>query len=143
MTWISKSITVVGGVLLAHACYSAQEHSALQSFKATASTLTSSPPTAASLPIDIAIETIIALLVVIFGLVLGTRPMRPIQWHVWAGKLEREGEEGFLDSEGEVNRDYVGNPFRSLETRPGFIDIRKQRKEFAAWVKNGGGQVSQ
>ncbi|KAK0730595.1 transmembrane protein 32 [Lasiosphaeris hirsuta] len=142
MTWVSKSITVVGGVLLAHACYSAQEHSSLQSFKAAASTLTSSPPTAASLPIDIAIETIVALLVIIFGLVLGTRPMRPIQWHVWAGKVEREGEEGFLDSEGEVNRDYVGNPFRSLETRPGFIDIRKQRKEFAAWVKSGSGQAS-
>jgi len=71
------------------------------------------------------------------GLVLGTRPLRPIQWNVWAGKLEREGQEGFLDNEGEVNKDYVGNPFKILETRPGFVDIRKQRKEFAEWVKSG------
>ncbi|KAK3941852.1 muts domain V-domain-containing protein [Diplogelasinospora grovesii] len=133
MTWISKTITVFGALLLAHACYSAQEHSALQSFRAaTATTLTSSPPSAAtSLPIDIVIETISATLIVALGLVLGTPPLRPIQWRVWAGKVEREGEEGFLDHNGEVNKDYVGNPFRMLETRPGFVDIRKQRKEFA------------
>ena len=90
---------------------------------------------------DIAIEVIVATVVILLGLVLGTRPLRPIQWNVWAGKLEREGEEGFLGNDGEVNKDYVGNPFRMLETRPGFIDIRKQRKEFAEWVKNGGAKA--
>ena len=69
---------------------------------------------------------------------LGTPPLRPIQWRVWAGKIEREGEEGFRDSNGNVSKDYMGNPFRVLETRPGFVDIRKQREEFAAWVKSGG-----
>ncbi|KAK3337310.1 magnesium transporter [Cercophora scortea] len=138
MTWISKTITVFGGLLLAHACYSAQEHSALQSLRAATSTLTSSSPTAAALPVDIAIETVVATLVILLGLVLGTRLLRPIQWRVWAGKIEREGEEGFVDNEGEVNKDYVGNPYRILETRPGFVDIRKQRREFAQWVKNGG-----
>lgn len=123
---------------IACSCYSAQEHSALQSLRATAATLTSSSPTAASLPVDIVIETVVATVVILFGLVLGTPPLRPIQWNVWAGKLEREGEEGFLDNDGEVNKDYVGNPFRILETRPGFVDIRKQRKEFADWVKSGG-----
>lgn len=87
---------------------------------------------------DIVIETIVATFVVILGLVLNTRPLRPIRWNVWAGKLEREGPEGFLDNEGEVNKDYVGNPYRILETRPGFVDIRKERKEFADWVKRGG-----
>ncbi|KAK0656044.1 transmembrane protein 32 [Cercophora newfieldiana] len=138
MTWISKTITALGGLLLAHACYSAQEHSSLQSFRATAATLASSTPAAASLPIDIAIETVVATFIIVLGLVTGTRPLRPIQWRVWAGKLEREGVEGFMGNDGEMNRDYVGNPFRSLETRPGFIDIRKQRKEFANWVKSGG-----
>jgi len=119
-------------------CYSSQEHSALQSFRATAAVLTSPSPTA-SPPIDIIIEAIFATLVILLGLVTGTRPLRPIQWNVWAGKLEREGEQGFLDSDGEVIREYVGNPFRMLETRPGFVDIRKQRREFAEWVRNGGG----
>jgi len=59
---------------------------------------------------------------------------------VWAGKIEREGEEGFLDAGGETSKSYVGNPFQTLDTRPGFMDIRKQRKEFAEWVKNGGGK---
>ncbi|KAK3397657.1 magnesium transporter [Sordaria brevicollis] len=141
MTWISKTITVFGGLLLAHACYSAQEHAALQSFKAAAtSTLTSSTPAASSLPVDIAIETIVATLITVLGLVLGTRPLRPIQWRVWAGKIEREGEEGFLGNNGEVEKDYMGNPFSYLESRPSFVDIRKQRKEFSQWVKNGGSQ---
>ena len=119
-------------------CYSAQEHTALQSFRTTAATLTSSSPAAASLPIDIAIETVVATIAIILGLVLGSRPLRPIHWNVWAGKIEREGEEGFLDNSGEVNKDYVGNPFRIYEARPGFIDIRKQKKEFAEWVKSRG-----
>ena len=72
------------------------------------------------------------------GLVLGTPELRPIQWRVWAGKIEREGEKGFMSADGQVDKDYVGNPFRLLESRPGFIDIRKQRKEFAEWVREGG-----
>lgn len=121
-----------------HSCYSAQEHTALQSFRATAATLTSSSPEAPSLPIDIAIETVVATIAIILGLVLSSRPLRPIHWSVWAGKIEREGEEGFLDNSGEVNKDFVGNPFRIYEARPGFIDIRKQKKEFAEWVKSRG-----
>lgn len=72
------------------------------------------------------------------GLVLSTPELRPIQWRVWAGQIERQGEKGFLDSDGAVENDYIGNPFRALESRPGFIDIRKQRKEFAEWVREGG-----
>jgi hypothetical protein len=33
-----------------------------------------------------------------------------------------------------------GNPYAALEERPGFLDIRGQRKEFANWVKDGGKQ---
>jgi membrane magnesium transporter 1 len=66
---------------------------------------------------------------------MGSAPLRPIQWRVWAGQIEREGEEAFKDANGEVNRDFVGNPFKLLESRPGFVDIRKQRREFAEWVK--------
>lgn len=95
--------------------------------------------TVASLPIDISIETVVAVFVICLGLVLGTPELRPIQWRAWAGKIEREGEKGFTNSDGNVDKDYVGNPFRMLESRPGFIDIRKQRKEFAEWVREGGG----
>ncbi|OIW34984.1 hypothetical protein CONLIGDRAFT_566376 [Coniochaeta ligniaria NRRL 30616] len=139
MTWISKTTTFFGLVLLAHACYSAQEHSALQSFRTTSAVNPSSPgTTAVSLPLDISLETLVATAIICFGLALGTPPLRPIQWRVWAGKIEREGEEGFMNADGEVSRDYVGNPFKMLETRPGFVDIRRQKKDFAEWVRSSG-----
>ena len=95
----------------------------------------------ASLPTDIVLETIVATLVTIAGLVLSTGSLRPIRWREWAGKIEREGEDGFRKDggTGEVERDFVGNPFRFLETRPGFVDIRKQRREFTEWVVSSGG----
>lgn len=121
---------------LISSCYSAYEHSLLQTHRAASlSSLTSHSGTATSLPIDITIETLVATFVVCLGIILGTSNLRPIQWRVWAGKIEREGEAGFTNSSGEVDKDYVGNPFRLLESRPGFVDIRKQRKEFAEWVK--------
>ena len=152
MTWISKSLTGLGLLFLAHAyvlylrvirfmltrpksCYSAQEHSALQS---TASALHDTPATITTLPIDISIETIVALLITIFGLVLGTPELRPIRWRVWAGKIEREGEKGFLGADGETAKDFVGNPFKALESRPGFVDVRKQKRDFAEWIREGG-----
>ncbi len=116
-------------------CYSAQEHSALQS---TTTALHDVPATASTLPIDISVETILALFTAIVGLVLGTPELRPIRWRVWAGKIEREGEKGFVDADGEIARDFVGNPFRALESRPGFVDIRRQKREFAEWVREGG-----
>ncbi|KAF4637415.1 hypothetical protein G7Y89_g664 [Cudoniella acicularis] len=135
MTWISKPITGLGLLFLAHACYSAYEHSALHSTSTASlsSITTHGPPAVATLPIDISIETIVAVFTICLGLVLGTPELRPIQWRVWAGKIEREGEMGFMGANGEVEKDYVGNPFRVLESRPGFVDIRKQRKDFAEW----------
>lgn len=122
-----------------HSCYSAQEHTALQSFRTTSAVSPSAPGTSAiALPIDISVETLLATAIICLGLALGTSPLRPIQWRVWAGMVEREGEEGFTDAEGEVSRDYVGNPFKMLETRPGFVDIRRQKKEFAEWVRRSG-----
>ncbi|KAI0139815.1 magnesium transporter [Pestalotiopsis sp. NC0098] len=140
MTLISKTTTAFGLILLAHACYSANEYSTLQSHRAASlATLTASQAgILTALPIDIAIETVVATFVVVFGLVLNTAPLRPIRWRVWAGQIEREGEQAFKNANGEVAKEYVGNPFKLLETRPGFVDIRKQRKEFAEWVKTQG-----
>ncbi|CAK7207334.1 hypothetical protein SEUCBS139899_010144 [Sporothrix eucalyptigena] len=134
MTWISKMTTAFGLVLLAHSCYSAQEFTTFQSYRSTGA----SQATLSSLPVDITIETVAALLIASLGLVLGTQQLKPIQWHVWAGKIEREGPGGAKDAEGETSKDYVGNPFRFLETRPGFVDIRRQRKIFKDWVRDGG-----
>ncbi|KUJ20541.1 uncharacterized protein LY89DRAFT_682265 [Mollisia scopiformis] len=143
MTWISKSVTGLGLLFLAHACYSAYEHSALHSTSTASLSSTAAhtaiTSTSSSLPIDISIETLVAVFTVCLGLVLGTPELRPIQWRVWAGQIEREGEAGFTNIDGQVDKDYVGNPFRVLESRPGFVDIRKQRKEFAEWVREGGG----
>lgn len=44
-----------------------------------------------------------------------------------------------MNGDGQLAKDYMGNPFRVLESRPGFVDIRKQRREFAEWVREGGG----
>jgi hypothetical protein len=92
--------------------------------------------------LDIILETLISTFITLFGVVLGTRPLRPIEWRVWAGKIEREGEEGFTDDSGVVDRDYMGNPFSVFESRPNFVDIRKQRKEFSEWVQKGGAEAT-
>ena len=121
MSFISRISSTIGLVLLAHAydlhssCfkniadlpsgYSAYEHSALQT-----QLLQSNTSTAAGLPLDITVETIIAVLLVSVGIVLGAQPLQPISWRVWAGNIEKEGGSK--------------NPFRSLEERPGFLDIR-------------------
>ena len=44
------------------------------------------------------------------GLVLGAEELKPVQWRVWAGKIEREGGDA--------------GPFLGLEERVGFVDIR-------------------
>ncbi|KAI0012934.1 magnesium transporter [Xylariaceae sp. FL0662B] len=140
MTWVSKITTAFGLILLFHACYSAHEVSGLQSHRAASlASLTASPPgTTTSLPLDIIIETIVATFTVCLGMVLGTSRLRPIQWRVWAGQIEREGEAGFKNSSGELEKHYVGNPFRLLESRPGFVNIIQQRRDFAEWVKATG-----
>ncbi|KAH7160110.1 muts domain V-domain-containing protein [Dactylonectria estremocensis] len=133
MTWVSRAVTVTGLVLLAHACYSAQEHSAIAS--ASVQHAAAQQLSTHSLPIDVSIEALAATLVVCLGLVMGSPKLRPIRWHEWAGKIEREGAAGFRSGGGEVDKDYQGNPFGALETRPGFVDIRKQRRDFADWVE--------
>ena len=111
--------------------YSAQEHAVLSSAITTHSPASSTP----SLPLDITVETIVATLVVVLGLVLGSPELRPIRWDVWAGKIERQGKEGLT---GEDEKNFRGNPFAILEARPGFVDIRRQRKEFSEWAKGQG-----
>jgi hypothetical protein len=87
---------------------------------------------------------VISTVLVCFGLVAGADGLKPISWNVWAGNIEREGK--------------GANPYRGLEERAGFLDIRvyqgnafllsqvadtlqAKRTEFADWVR-GSGTVS-
>ena len=94
-------------------CYSAYEHSALHAIPSHQSTVASSSALQSpsiSLPLDISIETILSVVFICAGLVLGAEELKPISWRLWAGKMERESG--------------GGGPFQGLEDRFGFVDIR-------------------
>ncbi|WEW55808.1 hypothetical protein PRK78_001241 [Emydomyces testavorans] len=112
MAILPRLLITFGLILLAHAGYSAHEHSSLYG---------STHP----IPLDITLETLVAVVFVLFGLVLGAEKPQPISWSVWAGEIERKGG--------------ADNPFRALEERPGFLDIRAKRKEFADWMRQQDG----
>ncbi|GLI73808.1 hypothetical protein PoHVEF18_002037 [Penicillium ochrochloron] len=113
MSFLSRLVTLFGLVLLAHAGYSAHEHTVLFS-NARLSTST-------VLPQDIIVEVLVAVVIVSVGLVLGAEKLKPISWRDWAGEIERNGG--------------ARNPYLSLEERHGFWDIRAKRKEFADWIR--------
>ncbi|MCJ1364611.1 hypothetical protein MMC16_003724 [Acarospora aff. strigata] len=166
MAILPRTLTIIGALLLAHACYSAHEHSLLNGISPSlpsSSTIPFSSPSLDSshtksstphsltgtvahttatnnaLPLDITLETLASVLLICLGLVLGSPALRPVRWSVWAGGLEREGGRG---GEGKgVGMVEGGNPFRGLERRAGFLDIRAQRKEFADWVRQRGAVV--
>ncbi|KAG0640327.1 magnesium transporter [Tuber brumale] len=103
----SGALISLSSLLLIHSCYSAHEHSLLM-------------PTT-SLPLDVAIETLVSVVLLCLGIVLGNREeLKPISWSVWSGLLEREKGYG---------------QFGYLEERVGFLDIRAKRAEFVKWVK--------
>lgn len=121
MKFISNLCIAIGLVFLAHAYvlkmdvfavtngysrgYSAHEYSNFYNRIQSANT-----STVYSLPLDIRIETIVSVFLICFGLVAGADGLKPIVWNVWAGNIEKEGG--------------ARNPFRGLEERAGFVDIR-------------------
>ncbi|EER28006.1 hypothetical protein CPC735_033420 [Coccidioides posadasii C735 delta SOWgp] len=92
--------------------YSVHEHSTLYG-------------SAHPIPLDITLETLVAVALVIFGLVLGAEKPQPISWSAWAGEIEKKGG--------------LDNPFLGLEDRTAFLDIRAKRKEFADWMRQQDG----
>lgn len=111
-------------------CYSAHEHTVLSS---TSIQHPTSP--SAALPLDIYIETIAAIILICLGLVLGSGAPEPIQWHTWAGKIEREVDAG---SSGDADKEARGNPFNALEARSGFINIHKLHGDFVKYTQQLG-----
>ena len=73
------------------------------------STLSARRYSSAALPVDIQVETLVAVFLSCVGLVIGSQPLKPISWSTWAGKIEKEG---------------APNPFQALDNRVGFMDIR-------------------
>ncbi|RAK72928.1 membrane magnesium transporter family protein [Aspergillus fijiensis CBS 313.89] len=126
MGFFSRLLTLFGLVLLAHAGYSAHEHTLLTSSTSSSRlnplhSTTTTTTTTTHLPPDIIIEALVSLIVVSVGLVLGTEKLKPISWSEWAGQIEREGK--------------GRHPYRRLEERYGFWDVRAKRKEFADWIR--------
>lgn len=79
------------------------------------------------------LETIFSVLLLCVGVVLSSPDLKPIQWNVWAGRLEKS------KAAREIKAVAVGggNPYAALEERPGFLDIRARRKEFAGRIREG------
>ncbi|KAL6239926.1 hypothetical protein BDW75DRAFT_236167 [Aspergillus navahoensis] len=96
--------------------YSAHEHTVLYSNVHLSSSST-------ALPQDIVIEALVSLLIVSTGLVLGAEKLKPVSWSEWAKEVEREGD--------------TRNPYRRLEERYSFWDVKAKRKEFADWIRSG------
>ncbi|OKL60127.1 hypothetical protein UA08_04555 [Talaromyces atroroseus] len=125
MGFFSRIITFFGLVLLAHAGYSAHEHTTL--YSNVARTGTAATPTnnfGAVVPLDITLEALISVVLVSTGLVLGAEKLQPITHGAWAGQIEKEGG--------------GKNPYKNLEIRSGFWDVRKSRQEFADWMREQG-----
>ncbi|KAL4886533.1 magnesium transporter [Aspergillus karnatakaensis] len=98
MAFITRIITLFGLVLLAHAGYSAHEHTVLYTSSSTA------------LPQDIVIEALVSMVIVTTGLVLGAEKLKPVSWSEWAKEVEAEGDER--------------NPYARLEQRYSFWDVK-------------------
>ncbi|KAL4786065.1 magnesium transporter [Aspergillus varians] len=113
MGFVARLIIAFGLVLLAHAGYSAHEHTVLYT----------SPST--TLPQDIVIEALVSLVIVMTGLVLDAEKLKPVSWSEWAEEVQREGD--------------ARNPYLRLEERYSFWDVRAKRKEFTNWMRGDAG----
>lgn len=116
MSYLSRLLLGVGLISLFHAAYSAHEHSHYLALHSSSSSIT-------AVPLDIQIETLVSVALSCLGLVLGSEALQPISWAQWAGEIEREGG--------------GRSPFRGLEDRVGFMDIRRKRREFSQWIRDG------
>lgn len=99
-------------------CYSAYEHATYVSAitsrnRSPPSSIRPAVPSSSALevlPLDVSIETVVSVVLICVGLVMGAEQLKPINWRVWAGRAEvRSGG---------------GGPFQGLESRVGFMDIR-------------------
>ncbi|KAK6514806.1 hypothetical protein TWF506_007168 [Arthrobotrys conoides] len=139
----SKLLIAFSSILLAHACYSAHEHSLLSTTTTTthdplsssSSPSFSSPhsstiPSGSTLPLDITLETLLSVSLLLVGIVSSGWELKPISLRSYAGGVES----GRILVDGKKGKGL----FVGLEERAGFADVRKQRKEFTDWMKTQG-----
>ncbi|KAK4543725.1 hypothetical protein LTR36_005370 [Oleoguttula mirabilis] len=138
MAAMASVVNILGVIFLSHAVYSAYEHSLLPSASiapTSSAILPRSLDPNINLPIDITLETLFSAFLLCVGVVLSSPGLKPIQWNVWAGGLERSKEAREVKEVGVGG----GNPYAGLEERAGFLDIRGKRKEFSDWIKQDAG----
>ncbi|KAK3104328.1 hypothetical protein LTR53_018453 [Teratosphaeriaceae sp. CCFEE 6253] len=120
---MATAINILGVLFLSHSVYSAYEHSLLppSPLQSTPSALL--PPSLdpkVTLPLDITLETLLSVFLLCAGVVLSSADLKPIQWRVWAGQMEKRKEAREIREVGVVG----GNPYEGLEERGGFWDVR-------------------
>ncbi|KAF2746534.1 hypothetical protein M011DRAFT_494998 [Sporormia fimetaria CBS 119925] len=132
MAFGGAALNIIGALFLAHAIYSAHEHT---------TTFPTSP-----LPLDITIELLVSVLLLSTGIVFSSPALKPIQWAQWSGKISREGQQPEAGKKTREGEQILGDgdmfAFLGLdgygEGRRGFWDVRGKRKEYVGWVKAGG-----
>ncbi|KAK6355682.1 hypothetical protein TWF718_000075 [Orbilia javanica] len=124
----SKLLIAFSSLLLAHACYSAHEHSLLST---TAASQETSPTTGSTLPLDITLETLVSVSLLLVGIISSGWELKPISLRSYAGGVE--SGKILVDGNKKGKGLFVG-----LDERASFVDIRKQRKEFTDWMKTQG-----
>ena len=78
--------------------YSANEHSSIshesssQQIRESGGILSSLNPKI-DLPLDIVLETLFSVVILSFGIVLGSPELKPVPWRLWAGKIESEKQD--------------------------------------------------
>lgn len=100
--------------------YSSYEHSASH----TSPAALAANPSLAQLPTDIVIELLFAVALLCIGIVLASPDLRPIQWSVWAEQIERDDRRPKDRRAYKEDGQLVVNPYRWLEERRGFVDVR-------------------
>jgi hypothetical protein len=88
-----------------------------------------------TIPLDITLELVISIILLCVGVVLSSPELKPIQWNVWAGHLERSAEARKITEVGVGGGDA---PYKAIEERSGFLDIRRARTDFEEWLKGRG-----
>jgi hypothetical protein len=91
-----------------------------------------------TIPLDITLELVFSILLLCVGVVLSSPDLKPIQWNVWAGQLERSSEARRIKEVGVGGGDA---PYKAIEERGGFLDIRRARTGFEEWLKGRGKTV--
>jgi hypothetical protein len=69
-------------------------------------------------------ETLLSTLLLVFGIIVGSPSLRPIEWAAWAGEAEKDTRRSKGKKRFEGDGGAEGTSMAYLEDRKGFYDIR-------------------